>query len=83
MHSMNNTARKQSRRASLVESLANIAIGYCVAIAAQVVIFPLFGIHIGAGSHAAIGALFTVVSLARSYALRRLFETLRVSGVLR
>ena len=74
---------KQTRKASLAESLANIAIGYCVAIAAQVVIFPLFGIYIGAGSHAAIGALFTVVSLVRSYTLRRLFEALRVKGVLK
>lgn len=73
---------KQSRRASLAESLANIAIGYCVAIATQVAIFPLFGIHIGLASNAAIGALFTLVSLVRSYALRRLFETLRVKGVM-
>lgn len=73
---------KQTRKASLAEALANIAIGYCVAIAAQVAIFPLFGIHIGAGSHAAIGGLFTGVSLVRSYVLRRLFEALRVRGVL-
>jgi hypothetical protein len=73
---------KQSRRASLAESLANIAIGYCVAIAAQMAIFPMFGIYVGAGEHAAIGLLFTVVSLVRSYTLRRLFETLRVKGVL-
>lgn len=73
---------KQSRRASLAESLANIAIGYCVAIAAQVVIFPLFGIYASASEHLAIGALFTLVSLVRSYALRRLFEMLRVRGVL-
>jgi hypothetical protein len=74
---------KQSKRASLVESLVNIAIGYGAAIAAQVVIFPLFGINIPAGEHMAIAALFTLVSLVRSYVLRRLFETLRVEGVLR
>jgi p-aminobenzoyl-glutamate transporter AbgT len=73
---------KQSRRASLTEAGANVLIGYCVAIAAQVVIFPLFGIYIGAGEHALIGLLFTLVSLARSYVLRRVFETLRVRGIL-
>lgn len=73
----------QSKRASLVESIANTIIGYGVAIAAQVVIFPLFGIYASAGQHLAIGALFTLVSLVRSYVLRRLFETLRVEGVLR
>lgn len=76
------TTTQQSRRASLAEATTNTLVGYCVAIAAQVAIFPLFGIHIGASSHAAIGALFTVVSLARSYVLRRMFEALRVKGVL-
>jgi len=74
---------KQTRRASFTEAALNTLVGYCVAIAAQVVIFPLFGIYASAGEHLAIGALFTAVSLVRSYALRRLFETLRVEGVLR
>ena len=72
----------QTRKASLTEAITNTLLGYCVAIAAQVVIFPLFGIHISPASHASIGALFTLVSLVRSYALRRLFEALRVKGVM-
>ena len=73
---------KQSKRASLTEAALNTLVGYCVAIAAQVVIFPLFGIYSGAGEHALIGLLFTGVSLTRSYVLRRVFETLRVRGIL-
>lgn len=73
---------KQTRRASLVETLTNVAIGYIVAVGAQVVIFPWFGIHIGLAADAAIGLLFTAVSIVRSYALRRMFETLRVRGVM-
>lgn len=61
---------------SFVESLANIAAGYGVALLAQMMIFPLFDIHIPASQHAIIGALFTAVSLVRSYALRRLFNRL-------
>lgn len=72
----------QSRRASLAEAITNTIVGYVVAIAAQVAIFPLFEIHVSAGEHATIGLLFTVVSLARSYVLRRVFEALRVKGVL-
>ena len=68
---------RQSRRMSLTESLANVAIGYGIAVAAQVVVFPLFGIHIGLGDDLALGAVFTVISLVRSYALRRVFEHLR------
>ena len=64
----------QSRRASLLESATNIAIGYGVAVAAQVAIFPLFGINVPLGDNLLIGGLFTAVSLVRSYALRRLFN---------
>lgn len=64
----------QSRLASATEAAANIAIGYTVAVAAQVVIFPMFDIEASMGDHLLIGALFTAVSLVRSYALRRLFN---------
>jgi len=70
----------QSRRASLIESAANIAVGYGVAVAAQVVIFPLFGINVPLGDNLMIGGLFTVVSLVRSYCLRRLFNKLSGRG---
>ena len=69
---------KQSRGMSMVEAVANVAIGFGVAIGTQVLVFPLFGIEIGAGSHLALGGVFTGVSLIRSYALRRLFEGLRL-----
>ena len=61
----------------MTESFANVAIGYGIAVAAQVVVFPLFGIHIGLGDDLALGLVFTVISLVRSYALRRVFEHLR------
>lgn len=59
---------------SMVEAVANVAIGFGVALGTQFLVFPLFGIEIGADSHLALGGIFTVVSLVRSYALRRLFE---------
>jgi hypothetical protein len=64
----------QSRKLSAAEAVANVAIGYVVAIIAQILIFPLFGIFIPVSEHLAIGVLFTFVSLGRSYALRRLFN---------
>lgn len=67
----------QTRTRSALEAIANVLIGYWVAVAAQVVIFPLFGFHASTGQHMAIGALFTVVSLVRSYALRRIFNRWR------
>ncbi len=67
----------QSRKMSAAESLANVAIGYFVALAAQVAIFPLFGIHVSATDNIMIGLLFTVVSLIRSYVLRRVFNSIK------
>ena len=66
----------QTRTMSAVESIANVAVGYGVAVATQAVVFPLFGLHASLADNLAIGAVFTVVSLARSYLLRRLFNRL-------
>lgn len=73
---------KQTRKASLVETLLNTALGYGVALAAQILVFPMFGIVIPLSSNIMIGAVFTVVSIARGFVLRRVFESLRVRGIL-
>ena len=72
---------KQTRKASLIESVLNTALGFGVGFAAQVVTFPWFGVNLPVASQFAIAAIFTVVSIARGFVLRRLFETLRVRGV--
>jgi len=64
----------QSRLGSLIESIVNIAIGYGVAVASQLVIFPLFGIVIPLSDNLLIGLWFTAISLVRSYAVRRAFN---------
>lgn len=66
----------QSRRLSAVEAVANVAIGYGAALCAQIVVFPLFGMTVSLGDNLAIGAIFTAVSLVRSYAVRRLFNAI-------
>lgn len=69
---------KQSRLMSLTESVANVIVGYGVAILTQILIFPLFELHTTLAQNLKMGAVFTVVSIARSFALRRLFEAIRV-----
>ena len=71
---------RQSRRMSLLESLTDVAIGYGVAVATQIAVFPLFGLEVSLSDNLAIGGLFTLVSIARSYAVRRLFEAIRVQA---
>ncbi len=69
---------KQSRLMSLVESLVNVLVGYGVAVATQMAVFPLFGLAVTVTENLLIGLIFTAVSIVRSYALRRGFEALRV-----
>jgi membrane protein implicated in regulation of membrane protease activity len=64
----------QTRIGSLVESMMNIAIGYFVALGSQLLIFPLFGIHVSLSTNLWIGLWFTVISLIRSYVIRRWFN---------
>ena len=64
----------QTRTQSMVESAINVAIGYGVALAAQLAVFPMFGIRIQMRDNLLIGAIFTVVSIVRSYAVRRMFN---------
>ena len=64
----------QTRRMSLVESVTNVIVGYLVALGAQLIVFPLMGISVSLNQNLVIGIMFTAVSLARSYALRRLFN---------
>ena len=71
---------KQSRAMSLVESIANVVVGYGVAVVTQILIFPVFGLQTTLGQNLAMGGVFTIVSLARSFLLRRLFEAIRVAG---
>jgi len=63
----------QSRWMSLVESVANVLVGYIVAVATQYLVFPLFGLHATLSQNLMIGLIFTGVSLVRSYLLRRAF----------
>ena len=68
----------QTRRMSLIEAVANVGVGYALSVAAQIVVFPWFGLEASIGEHLAIGALFTLISLIRGYALRRLFARIAV-----
>ena len=71
---------KQSRFMSLIEAIANVAVGYGVAVVTQILIFPVFGLHTTLVQNLKMGGIFTIVSLARSFALRRLFEAIRMRG---
>ena len=64
----------QTRWQSFIESWANVLVGYGVALLTQIIVFPLFGLQVSIGQNIQIGIIFTLVSLARSYVLRRVFN---------
>jgi hypothetical protein len=63
---------------SALESVANVLAGFLISLGAQLVIFPLFDLHPSLSQNLWIGGAFSVVSIIRSFALRRAFEWLRV-----
>ena len=69
---------KQSRGMSMLESIVNVVVGFGVAVVTQILIFPMFGLNATLEQNLQMGAVFTLVSIARSFALRRVFEAMRV-----
>lgn len=63
----------QTRAHSFLESITNTAVGYVINLTAQVLIFPVFGIYVPLRTNIGISLFFTVISIARGYALRRWF----------
>ena len=49
----------QSRWMSLVESVANVLVGYIVAVVTQALVFPLFRMHATLSQNLMIGLIFT------------------------
>lgn len=64
----------QTKKHSLIEAFVNVAVGYSVAVTSQVIIFPMYEVHITLEANLLIGVWFTLISLIRSYVLRRLFN---------
>ena len=66
--------KMQTKKMSAIESVVNIVVGYSLSILVQIVVFPIFGLEIKLSQNMAIALIFTFVSVARSYTLRRLFN---------
>jgi len=64
----------QSKKNSLFESITNVLVGYFVAFIAQIIIFPVMGIHVDIKDNIVISLFFTCISIIRSYCIRRFFN---------
>lgn len=64
----------QSRIESLIEALMNVAIGMLVSVVANAIVFPRLGFQPTVGENVAISLIYTAISIARQYVLRRWFN---------
>ena len=64
----------QTRIMSFIESASNTAIGLTINTLANLIVLPMFGLHPTTGDAVGLAAIFTVISIVRSYALRRMFN---------
>ena len=64
----------QTRICSLIEACINVLIGFAINFCANMLILPLIGFHITASQNLFIGVLYTIISVARSYVIRRWFN---------
>lgn len=73
---MNELQKKasQPKGMSLTESIINILVGLVINITAQHFVFPMLGIYISWGTNITIAMIFTVISIIRSFTLRRAFN---------
>lgn len=64
---------KDSKIKSFTEAAFNIVVGFTINFVANMFILPMFGMPFSLSAFTMIGILYTFISLARSYFLRRLF----------
>lgn len=77
---------RQTRLGSLIEVCINILIGFWINFFMNLIIFPFFGFHISLSDNLLMGIIYTGISVARGYVVRRWFEarihamSLRMAG---
>jgi hypothetical protein len=67
-------ALTQSKIDSILESITNVMVGFSINFIANLLIFPIFGWSISISQNMILGAIYTIISLLRSYCLRRAFN---------
>jgi len=73
----------QRRRHSLLEVVSNTAVGFIGSYILGLLVLPLFGFAVTHASNFIIVSIFTIWSIFRGYAMRRIFNWLHVKGVLK
>ena len=65
----------QSKKESMIESLTSTTIGIIIGIVLNLTILPIFGYPVSWSDSLWISVIFTIVSIIRSYVIRRFFNS--------
>jgi hypothetical protein len=69
---------RQTRMGSFVEAWINILVGIGIAYTVNMLLLPALGLPLNHAQNITITLVMTVISLIRSYVLRRFFNSLRL-----
>ena len=71
----------QKKTHSAAEAIINVLVGFGVSYVANLIVLPWFGFKVSHSAAFGIGLIYTVISLVRSYILRRIFNRIMVWGM--
>lgn len=64
----------QTKKHSFIEAVTNTAVGFIISLTATFIIFPIVDIQSTGTKNVIVTIFFTVISIIRSYILRRFFN---------
>ena len=65
----------QSKKQSFIESLTSVGIGWLIGVILNLTILPFFDYNITVVDSLLVSLIFTAVSVARGYVVRRIFDS--------
>ena len=65
----------QSKKQSLIETLTSVFVGWLIGVILNLTVLPLFDYNITVVDSLWVSLIFTVVSVARGYVIRRWFNS--------
>ena len=68
---------KQSKKHSLIESIANVVVGLVISFLIQLIIYPALNIIVSINQNLFITMVFFLASFFRGYVIRRIFNNLK------
>ena len=65
----------QSKKESLIETLTSVFVGWLIGVILNLTVLPLFDYNITVTDSLLVSLIFTAVSVARGYVVRRIFNS--------